>query len=77
MLKVQRYQGEPIQFTVPKSVTLEVADCPPSVKNASATDGGKYAVTTTGLKLKVPSFTMPGDKIMVNTKEGTYIGKAT
>jgi hypothetical protein len=54
LVRVQRYEGNPMSFSLPKSVVLEVADCPPGIKGASEKDGGKVAITSTGLKVKVP-----------------------
>lgn len=53
-VQIQKYDGQPVTVQLPKTVVVEIADCEPTVKNASATEtGGKTASTASGLRLKV------------------------
>jgi len=58
---------------VPASVDLIVTDTPPSLKGATATNQYKDATLETGLKVQVPPFIGPGEKIRIDTRTGEYV----
>lgn len=58
---------------VPASVDLVVTDTPPALKGATATNQYKEATTETGLKVQVPPFIEPGEKIRIDTRSGEYV----
>lgn len=58
---------------VPASVDLVVTDTPPSIKGATATNQYKDATLETGLKVQVPPFIGPGEKIRIDTRTGEYV----
>ena len=57
-------------------VELKVIEADPGVKGNSATNIYKPAVLENGLKIKVPLFINPGDKIRVDTRTGEYLERA-
>jgi len=68
------YVGEkPVSVDVPASIDLTVTETPPSIKGATATNQYKEAVLETGLKVQVPPFVGPGEKIRIDTRTGEYI----
>lgn len=71
-LGVMFFQGKAIGVHPPKSVVLEIAETDPALKHATAQAQLKPALTTTGLKVSVPSFIEKGDKIKVNAETGEY-----
>lgn len=73
---VTLYNDEPIGIALPPTVVLTVTDTAPELKGATATNSPKPAKTDTGLSLSVPPFIKIGDKIVVNTDEGTYMSRA-
>jgi elongation factor P len=67
------YEGEIIDFDLPKSMEFEVVDAENAVAGDTATGATKEIVTDTGLKVRTPLFVQVGDYIKVNTESGTYI----
>ena len=65
-----------IVVTVPTTVELVVTDTQPSIKGATVTGSGKPATLETGLVVNVPDFIEVGQKLIINTAEGTYVSRA-
>ncbi len=70
---VKYVDNKPVSVEVPASVDLTVVDTPPSIKGATATNQYKEAVTETGLKVMVPPFIDPGEKVRIDTRSGEYL----
>ena len=75
-VKIQFYGSEVIGVTVPTTVELTVAETQPSIKGATVTGSGKPATMETGLVVNVPDFIEAGQKLIINTAEGTYVSRA-
>ena len=75
-VKIQFYGTEVIGVTVPTTVELTVTDTQPSIKGATVTGSGKPATLETGLVVNVPDFIEIGQKLVINTQEGTYVSRA-
>ena len=73
---VTTFNDEPIGVELPTTVVLTIVETEPELKGATVTHSQKPAKTETGLQLTVPPFVKEGDKIIVNTEEGTYISRA-
>lgn len=61
---------------LPISVILEVTYTEPGLKGDTATNTLKPATVETGATVKVPLFINTGDKIKINTADGTYLERA-
>ena len=72
-LQVSMYEGKPVIVTLPNTVDLEVADTPPEIKGATATNQNKPATMETGLVVQVPPFVKIGELIRVDTRTGEYL----
>ncbi len=70
------YEGQAIGIELPSTVVLTVTETEPELRGATASNSPKPATTNTGLTVTVPPFVKVGDKIIVNTEEGKYIGRA-
>jgi elongation factor P len=70
---VQYVGGKAVSVDVPASIDLTVTDTPPSIKGATATNQYKEATLETGLKVQVPPFIGPGEKIRIDTRTGEYV----
>lgn len=70
------YEEKAISVNPPQTVELVVTETEPSMKGATATAQYKPATLETGAKVTVPPFIAIGDKIIVDTAEGKYMGRA-
>jgi elongation factor P len=75
-LRLEFYEGQPVDIALPPTVDLKVVETEPSMKGASATNVMKPAKLETGLVVQVPPFISEGERIRVDTSEGTYLERA-
>jgi elongation factor P len=75
-VKVEFYEGKPMSVELPASVDLTVVETEPGLKGATVSNVTKPAKLETGLVVQVPPFITEGEKIRVNTAEGTYLERA-
>jgi elongation factor P len=75
-IKVEFYDGKPVGIELPQTVDLTVMETEPGLKSATASSVTKPAKTETGLVVQVPPFINEGEKIRVDTSEGTYLSRA-
>ena len=73
---VETHNGNPIGVQLPPAVVLEVVECPPAVKDATASAQRKPATCNTGLVVQVPAFINEGESIRVSTQDGSYMERA-
>lgn len=73
---VEFYEGKPMSVELPATVDLTVVETEPGLKGASVSNVTKPAKLETGLVVQVPPFITEGEKIRVNTSEGTYQERA-
>ena len=70
---VKYIDDKAVSVEIPASIDLTVTETPPSIKGATATNQYKDAVLETGLKVQVPPFVGPGEKIRIDTRTGEYV----
>ena len=75
-VSVEFYEGKPISVELPATVDLTVVETEPGLKGASVSNVTKAATLETGLVVQVPPFINEGEKVRVNTAEGTYLERA-
>jgi len=75
-LTMQWHESQPIGVELPPVVTLKVVECPPAVKDSTASAQRKPATLETGLVVQVPAFINEGDELRINTLDGTYAERA-
>jgi elongation factor P len=68
--------GKPVTIELPSNIELEVTESAPGVKGDTATAATKEAVLQTGLRIQVPLFVSPGDRIKVSSEDKKYVGRA-
>ena len=73
---VEFYEGKPMSVELPATVDLTVVETEPGLKGATVSNVTKPAKLETGLVVQVPPFITEGEKIRVNTAEGTYQERA-
>jgi elongation factor P len=69
------HDEKPLSLELPATVELEVTDTEPSIKGATAQQQYKPATLETGLKVTVPPFIAPGEKVVVDTRTGEYMSR--
>jgi elongation factor P len=63
----------PLSVDMPASVVLEITYTEPGVKGNTATNATKPAKVETGAEVNVPLFINEGDKIKIDTSNGSYM----
>jgi elongation factor P len=72
-MKVEFYDGQPIDISLPPTVDLKIVETEPGIKGGSATNVTKPAKMETGLIVQVPPFISEGEVIRVDTASGAYV----
>lgn len=70
------FQGETLGVELPNTVELEVVETEPGIKGDTASGGSKPAKLETGLTVQVPFFVNVGDRLIINTSDGSYVSRA-
>ena len=69
------WNGNVLDVELPTSVILEITETDPGVKGDTATGGTKPAIVETGAQVMVPLFISIGERIKVETRDGSYLGR--
>jgi len=75
-VEVLSIEGRPSQVELPSSVHLRVTESADGVRGDSANNVQKPATLETGKIIQVPLFIKEGELIKVDTRNGTYMGRA-
>jgi elongation factor P len=73
---VEFYEGKPMSVELPATVDMTVVETEPGLRGATVSNVTKPAKMETGLVVQVPPFINEGEKVRVNTAEGTYQERA-
>ncbi len=65
-----------VGVNLPDTVVLELVECDPAIKTASATARSKTAKTQTGLSVQVPEYMQQGEKVKIDTRTGKCLSRA-
>jgi elongation factor P len=72
---VATHEGAPIYLELPPSVELVITYTEPGLQGDRSTGGTKPATLETGAQIQVPLFLTEGEKIKVDTRDGSYLGR--
>ncbi|NMG09595.1 elongation factor P [Brasilonema sp. UFV-L1] len=72
---VVRWGDQVLEVELPNSVVLEVVQTDPGVKGDTATGGSKPATLETGAIVMVPLFISQGERIRIDTRNDSYLGR--
>jgi elongation factor P len=75
-VELSTFEDRPIGIVLPKTVVLEIVETTPELRGATASNSPKPATTNTGLVLSVPPFIKIGEKVVVDTEDGSYLSRA-
>lgn len=70
------HDGTPLFVELPASVVLTVEYTEPGLQGDRSTGGNKPARLETGYEIQVPLFITSGEKVKVDTRDGSYLGRA-
>jgi elongation factor P len=76
MVKLDKFNGNPIGLELPEKVELTVTDTEPGVRGDTSGSVTKTAHLETGLIVKVPLYIEEGEKIKVYTETREFAGRA-
>ena len=72
---VALHEGNPLYIDLPASVELEITYTEPGLQGDRSTGGTKPATVETGLQIQVPLFITTGERVKVDTRDGSYLGR--
>lgn len=75
LVQVLLYKGEPLDIELPPSLVFEVKDTEPGARGDTVSNVTKPATLETGLVIQVPVFVNIGDKVKVDTRSNSYLGR--
>jgi elongation factor P len=74
-VSVVRWGAQVMEVELPNSVVLEITQTDPGVKGDTATGGTKPAIVETGAQIMVPLFITVGERIKIDTRNDSYLGR--
>lgn len=74
-VQVQYVDNKIVAVEFPSSIEMEVTESAPGVKGDTATAATKEAVLETGIRVQVPLFINPGDRVKVSSEDKKYVGR--
>ncbi|ENY68687.1 Elongation factor P [Metamycoplasma auris 15026] len=73
---VRKYESEVLDIELPANVELEVTEAPEAVKGNTAQAALKKVTLETNFVIETPLFIKEGEKVLVSTETGKYVGRA-
>ena len=71
------HEGEVLYVELPVTVEIVVSHTDPGLQGDRSTGGTKPATLETGHQIQVPLFITTGEKIKVDTRDSSYLGRVT
>lgn len=72
-VQVVFFEGNPVTVDLPIKITRTVTEAAPAVKGNTAGNVLKDATIEGGVTVKVPLFITEGNKVVVDTRDGSYV----
>jgi elongation factor P len=72
---VATHEGRVLFVELPASVELLIAETEPGLQGDRSTGGTKPATLETGHQIQVPLFLTTGEKVKVDTRDSSYLGR--
>jgi elongation factor P len=70
------HEGNPLFIELPASVALKIIYTEPGLQGDRSSGGTKPATVETGIQIQVPLFIKQDEVVMVDTRDGSYQGRA-
>ena len=74
-VQVLFYEDQPLTVELPLKLSFEVAETGPAEKGNSTANVFKSAVLENGMNTRVPLFIVQGEKVIIDTRSGEYVGR--
>ena len=74
---IAMHDGTPLYIELPASVELAIEYTEPGLQGDRSTGGTKPARLETGYEIAVPLFITSGEKVKVDTRDGSYLGRVS
>jgi elongation factor P len=74
-VSIQKYDDEILGVSLPDQIVAVVSDAEEAVQGNTVTSVQKKAWIHTGHEIQVPQFIKKGDKVLINTATGEYVGR--
>lgn len=75
-VQIAFHEEKPISIELPKHVVMEITEAEASIKGQTVTSSYKTSKVENGQTVMVPQFIEAGEKIVINTNDGTYVERA-
>jgi len=75
-VSVECHEDKALSVTLPEKVIMTIIEADPVVKGQTASSSYKPAVLENGVRTLVPPFIPAGERIWVNTSDGSYVERA-
>jgi len=75
-VKITYYNEKPVGVRLPIQVTRTITYCEPGVKGDTSGKSTKPATLDTGMEVKVPLFCNTDDRIVIDTRDGSFVERA-
>ncbi|MDR0545734.1 MAG: elongation factor P [Mycoplasmataceae bacterium] len=72
---VQKYNDEILGVSLPDQIVAEVTEAEEAVQGNTVQSVQKKAWISTGHEIQVPQFIKKGEKVLINTTTGQYVGR--
>ena len=73
---VAMHEGNPLYVELTASVELTITYTEPGIQGDRSSGGTKPATLETGITIQVPLFIKQDEKVLVDTRNGSYLGRA-
>lgn len=73
IVEMSYFDGKPVGVDLPMFVELEIIETDPVMKGATVTSSPKTATLSTGLVTKVPQHMSTGDRVKIDTRDGSFV----
>ena len=70
------YDGKPVGVNLPVNVTRKITYCEPGVKGDTSGKTTKPATLDTGVEVQVPLFCNTDERIVIDTRDGSFVERA-
>ena len=77
VISAQYFEGKVVGIEVPMTVVFTITETDPAMKGATASGGPKPATLENGLVVKVPQHLSVGDKVKIDTRDDSFVERAT